>query len=833
MKKHFLLTLFTFFATIWLSGQTLRQYEKAVDEAFAKKDYYAALYYLDIIQEIDSTIIDLQYKQAEAARNFNAYVLAKKRYEQVLASKQAQDFPLSSYWLGHIYKNLGQYQNAQNSFQHYIDSVQVKDTVFIVDAKKELESCQWALEVQGQYDEDVQITQLGAEVNTPYSEFGPYEKDGKLYFSSLRFPESKTKTDPPKLYSKVLQSPNNGPNEMVDLGADNRVHTAHNAFSRSGDRLYFNICTYTDGNVISCELYFKEVTDNVFGSTKKLSANINVPGYTVTQPSIGYNQESGKETLYFVSDRPGGKGGLDIWYCDIDEDGVLGAAKNFELVNTDKDEASPFFHTNTRVFYFSSKGRENLGGFDLFRLYIDDGITWENVEHVEMPLNTSYDDIYFTLTDYGDEGYFASNREGSLILEKEISACCNDIFKLKLLAYHLDLTALTFNGEKDNTGSNNPLTDVEVTLYDMSSGSPIEVPFKRLPNGHKHYYRVKSGKDYMLIGKKDDFLADTVLFNTTDIAPGEKISKKLFLNPLGLDVFVYTAEEETLLKKAKVQVYELDDKGNKIKELARASSKAYQYRMQENKRYKIYADAIGYQPDSLVFDTYTWVGGPVLVKKLYLPLDPPDEVVMGPAEEFPLFFDNDSPDPRTLATTTKKTYPITLEAYERKKDQYKKGYTRGLTGEDRIVAEWEVEKFFETEVKKSYQDFERFTQQVLERLLLGNRYTITVKAYSSPLAKADYNFRLSKRRISSMENYYRQYRGGIMAKFVDNGAIKFKLEAYGEDEAPSSISDNPRDRKNSVYSPTASRERRVVIIGVERETSDNGASRIEVSSDAN
>jgi len=83
-----------------------------------------------------------------------------------------------------------------------------------------------------------------------------------------------------------------------------------------------------------------------------------------------------------------------------------------------------------------------------------------------------------------------------------------------------------------------------------------------------------------------------------------------------------------------------------------------------------------------------------------------------------------------------------------------------------------------------------------------------------------------------MENYYRQYRGGIMATYVDNGAIKFKLEPYGEDEAPSSISDNPRDRKNSVYSPTASRERRVVIIGVEREKTENRSS-TEVSSDAN
>jgi len=226
MKKHLLLTLFTFFVTTWLTAQTLRQYEKAVNEAFEKKDYYAALYYMDIIQEIDSSIIDLQYKQAEAA--------TERRYIQVLESQQAKDFPLSSYWLGHVQKNQGKYVEARRHFQYYVDSIKVHEDQYLAEAQAEIESCAWAQEVKDIYDEDVHITQLGAEVNTPYSEFGPYEKDGKLYFSSLRFPQGKTKTAPPKLYSKVLQSQNSAPNQEVNLDASDQVHTAHNAFSISG-----------------------------------------------------------------------------------------------------------------------------------------------------------------------------------------------------------------------------------------------------------------------------------------------------------------------------------------------------------------------------------------------------------------------------------------------------------------------------------------------------------------------------------------------------------------------------------------------------------------------
>ena len=816
MKKQLFITLFTFFATTWLTGQTLRQYEKAVDEAFAKKDYYAALYYLDIIQEIDSSIIDLQYKQAEAARNFNAYLLAEKRYQQVIASKKDNEFPQASYWLGHVQKSQGKYQEATQSFRYYLDSVVVKETLLIEAAKEQIVSLEWAQQVKNVYDPDVNIQQLGSEINTPYSEFGPYEKDGKLYFSSLRFPSETNKNEPPKLYSKVLESTNNAPNEIVPLSTDNQDHTAHSAFSKNGDRFFFNVCKYTDGHNINCELYYKDIqSDNTFGNSVRLPNSINIPNSTITQPSIGYNKESKKETLYFATNRPGGKGGMDIWYCDIDEDGQLSDPVNFELVNTEKDEASPFFHSNTRMFYFSSKGRENLGGFDLFQVYIDDGVNWEEVEHVGIPLSTSYDDLYFTLTDYGDEGYFASNREGSIILEKEISACCNDIFKFKLESYPLDLTALTFNTETEGA-----ITDVNVTLYDLSSGSPVEVPFKKLPTGHKHYYKVKSDKEYMLIGQKDHFFPDTVYFNTNEAAPGDRLEERLNLSPLGLNVFVYDIITNDPLSKTSVRLWELDENGNRVKEVALASIEDYQFRLESGKHYRIIADKIGYQPDSVDFNTVIWPGkGPILEKEIYLEEDPPEDIFLPVFQQFPLYFDNDSPDPRTRDTLTEKTYPITYEEYNRRKEIYRQGYSRGLTGENRILAEAEIERFFENEVKASYAKFNDFTHKVLERLRLGKNYTIQVQAYTSPLASSSYNLNLSKRRISSMYNYYRRFNNGEMAKYVDSGAIKFQLKPYGESKAPSSISDSHKNRRQSVFSPAASRERRVVILGVEKSKS--------------
>lgn len=813
MKKHLLLTLFTFFATTWLIGQTLRQYQKAAEEAFAKKDYYSALYYLDIIQEIDSTIIDLQYKQAEAARNFNAFELAEKRYKQVIASNKENEFPQAAYWLGQVQKSQGKYLDAIQSFQFYLDSVIVKETLLIEDAKKEVASCQWAKSVQDQFDPDIIINQLGSEVNSPYSEFGPYEKDGKLYFSSLRFPATTNKNEPPKLFSKILESTNNAPNEIVPLSEDKKEHLAHIAFSKNDDRIYFNICNYTEGHIIKCELYYKEVIGETFGEAVKLPATINVPEYTVTQPSIAYNKESNQETLYYVSDRPGGKGGFDIWYCTIDEDGVISDPTNFELVNTEKDEASPFYHTNTRMFYFSSKGRENLGGFDLFKVYIDDGVNWEEVEHVRMPLSTSYDDLYFTLTDYGDEGYFASNRLGASILETETSACCNDIFQFKLSSFPLDLMVLTFDTELEAA-----LTDAQVTLYDVSTGQPVEILPKKSPNGHKHYYRVKSGKEYMVVGHKDHYFPDTVYFNTNDTDPGDKLQQRLDLSPLGLNVLVYDIKTNELLNNPIIQLWQLDENGNRVKEIAPAAVAGYQFRLESDAQYRVIADRVKYLADSIDFNTLVWEGkGPILKKEVYLDKPPPVPLGLSKFPEFALYFDNDSPDPRTRDTVTEKTYPMTYEEYNRRKQIYRREYARGLTGENRILAEQEIEKFFEKEVKKSYKTFDKFTKKVLERLKKGKQYIILVRAYTSPLASSNYNLNLSKRRISSMYNYYRKFNNGEMAKYVDNGAIQFKLEPYGESKSPTSISDSPRNRRRSVFSPEASKERRVVIIGVEKQ----------------
>jgi outer membrane protein OmpA-like peptidoglycan-associated protein len=118
--------------------------------------------------------------------------------------------------------------------------------------------------------------------------------------------------------------------------------------------------------------------------------------------------------LYYVSDRPGGIGGRDIWYCTLDANGKWTNAINIGLpVNTPQDEEGIFIHPDGKTMYFSSKGHNSLGGYDVYRTVRQtvDG-KWSTPENLGAPLNTTGDDAYFVLEANGTTGYYTSSRPG-------------------------------------------------------------------------------------------------------------------------------------------------------------------------------------------------------------------------------------------------------------------------------------------------------------------------------------------------------------------------------------------------------------------------------------
>ncbi len=121
-----------------------------------------------------------------------------------------------------------------------------------------------------------------------------------------------------------------------------------------------------------------------------------------------------KQWLYFVSDRPEeGLGGQDIYRARWNSvENIWGNAENLGPdVNTPFDEEGVFISADGSTLYFGSKGHTSMGGYDIFRTQLVDGM-WSKPENMGMPINSPDDDVFFALTNDGRTGYFCSVRPG-------------------------------------------------------------------------------------------------------------------------------------------------------------------------------------------------------------------------------------------------------------------------------------------------------------------------------------------------------------------------------------------------------------------------------------
>jgi len=109
-------------------------------------------------------------------------------------------------------------------------------------------------------------------------------------------------------------------------------------------------------------------------------------------------------TLYFISNRPGGKGKMDIWKSSWNDKGYWNKPVNLgDTINTSGDEMSPYVHPDNQTLYFSSDGFPGMGGFDLFRVQKQDDGTWNKPENLGYPINTHGDEIGLIVNAKGDK----------------------------------------------------------------------------------------------------------------------------------------------------------------------------------------------------------------------------------------------------------------------------------------------------------------------------------------------------------------------------------------------------------------------------------------------
>jgi outer membrane protein OmpA-like peptidoglycan-associated protein/tetratricopeptide (TPR) repeat protein len=157
----------------------------------------------------------------------------------------------------------------------------------------------------------------------------------------------------------------------------------------------------------NCDLYFSEYKDGAWSSIQNLGKTINREDTWESQACISAD---GK-ILLFVSDRPEGYGGYDIYVSVRDVNGNWKKAENIgNVINTDKDEKTPFLHSDNKTLYYSSKGFTGLGGFDVYVSRLSDKRKWTKPVNIGYPINSERDDVGLFVNTLGNKAYFSTNR---------------------------------------------------------------------------------------------------------------------------------------------------------------------------------------------------------------------------------------------------------------------------------------------------------------------------------------------------------------------------------------------------------------------------------------
>ncbi|MFH2094113.1 MAG: hypothetical protein ABIJ16_00330, partial [Bacteroidota bacterium] len=420
------------------------------DRAVKTGNYYGAADAYRRALEISKTS-DVAFKYAEVCRINHNYPDAIKWYSFVLF-KEMDKFTEARFWLADVYKSTGEYQKAQFHYGKYLNKVEddpYHDVFLYEKAKHEILACEKAF----YYKLDpvgVDIQHLDNTVNSEYSEFGITDiADTSFVFGSLR-PEG----DPDisayraRIYSSAWSGETYGRSKLIDsLINRNGSHISNPHFSKNNSTMYFCVSSENEGVLLS-SVFRSVYRDNCWTEPEKLGEPVNVEGTVSTQPSVAYTKDH--DYLMFVSNREGGIGGLDIWYCEMKPDGSFGPARNMgcnlnkypeedwhffkpaSVINSIDDEITPFFSTKDSTLYFSSKWHYSMGGFDIFKSQ-GDFLDWTEPENLGYPINTHDNELYYYINSKGSITYFASNRAGSLTYRND--RCCNDIYSFPVPDY--------------------------------------------------------------------------------------------------------------------------------------------------------------------------------------------------------------------------------------------------------------------------------------------------------------------------------------------------------------------------------------------------------------
>ena len=405
MSKHLPIIYIALLALLLVScgaEQAVKKGDKhlAVGEYFDAAEQYKKAYAQTPNKERE-TRGQRAKKLAECYRRINQTNKAINAYKNVIRYKQADS--LTHLYLGQLYMRNGNYKEAAKQFEIAMDST--KNPLAKIGLESAQKAPQWKKEGSAY---TVKKMDLFNSRRDDYSPMLAGDADDQLYFTSTRNQAQGdelngiTGTKSADIfYSQKDEKGKWGKPQVIASELNSTFDEGACCFSPDGKTMYLTQCATDPNYPRYARIMVSLRSDAAWSKPKELV----ISGDTLSSFAHPAVSPDG-EWLYFVSDMPGGMGGLDIWRCRLVTSTEVGYIENVGApVNTPGDEMFPTFRPNGD-FYFSSNGHPGLGGLDVFFIAASD----KKIHHPGFPLNSQGDDFGMTFEGKLNQGFFCSSR---------------------------------------------------------------------------------------------------------------------------------------------------------------------------------------------------------------------------------------------------------------------------------------------------------------------------------------------------------------------------------------------------------------------------------------
>ncbi len=366
---------------------------------------YAIPKYLQVLKK-DTSVSEALINLADCYRLTNDVKNAVRYYSKVARLKDAK--PVHLYYYAQALMETGNYKAAEKYLKEF--KADNRGKIFL-----------HAIEKLGDFYKDTaKYTVKIAPFNSPQNDFSPAIYGNKVVFVSARVRAQAISYTHPWtdrkyyfIYQAEKQSSDRYKKKLFARNIQNKYNDGPVCFSKDNKTMYITrnnviknkAVTAMNGDV-KFNLYEAAYDNNKAKFAGLQSFPFNSNEYNTGHPAISPDGTK----LYFASDMPGGKGGMDLWMVQKANQAWINPVNLGSDINTPGSEVFPYV-ADDGMLYFASNGLEGIGGLDIFCVKLNnDGLPAGKPKNLGAPLNSSADDFGITFFPEGTKGYFSSNR---------------------------------------------------------------------------------------------------------------------------------------------------------------------------------------------------------------------------------------------------------------------------------------------------------------------------------------------------------------------------------------------------------------------------------------